>query len=110
MKLETEEFRVKAENQWLRFSTPILQAISLGEKIFVIFDYMRYPQGRPAQNLAAFDKNGKELWKAKNPTSAGNDAYVNFISYDDLVVGNFAGYKCRVDQNTGDIIDAQFTK
>ena len=71
---------------------------------------MRYPQGRPAQNLVAFDRKGKELWKAKNPSSAPTDAYVNFIDNEDLVVGNFAGYRCKIDPDTGDVLDAQFTK
>lgn len=110
MKIETEEFRVKIDGRWLRFSKPILQAERMEEKVLVIFDYMHYDQTKSAQNLVAFDLGGKELWKAENPTEKRTDAYTNFLNGEGLRVGNFAGYTCNINLDTGKLIDAQFTK
>lgn len=110
MKLETEEFRVKVDERWLRFSKPILQAKRIKEKIFVIFDYMHFDQSRPAQNLTAFDLHGNELWKAENPTELKTDAYTNFLEGEGLYVGNFAGYSCHINPDSGRLIEAEFTK
>ncbi len=110
MKLETDPSRVLVDGRWLRFGKPVLQAERIGDRVLVIFDYMYYDQKKPAQNLVAFDLHGKELWKAENPTEMRTDAYTNFLEGEGLRVGNFAGYSCTIDLDSGKLIEAQFTK
>ncbi len=110
MKLETERNRILVDGKWLRFAKPVLQAKKIRESVLVIFDYMNYEKGKPASNLVAFDKEGKELWKAENPTTLATDAYTNFLDGDSLRVGNFAGYSCEIDIDTGRVIESTFTK
>jgi hypothetical protein len=110
MKLETDPSRVLVDGRWLRFGKPVLQAERIGDTVLVIFDYMYYDQKKPAQNLVAFDLHGKELWKAENPTDTRIDAYTNFLEDEGLRVGNFAGYSCTIDLDSGKLIEAQFTK
>ncbi|GAB5561292.1 MAG: hypothetical protein SynsKO_29390 [Synoicihabitans sp.] len=84
--------------------------MEISEKILIIFDYMTYPKGKPANNLLAFDKKEKELWTAEQPIESATSAYVNFVEEDPLRVGNFAGFVCQIDTETGKIHDSLFTK
>jgi hypothetical protein len=110
MNLQTESYRVFVGNRWWRFSIPILQAQKVGNKVLVIFDYMSFANGRPAQNLVAFDEHQNEIWKAENPSDQGTDAYVNFTDGDELRVWNFSGFLCDIDLDSGRILRSQFTK
>ena len=110
MNLPIETHRVFVEPRWWRFATPILQAKKVGNKVFVIFDYMSFPNGRPAQNLVAFDEHQQEIWKAENPSDIGTDAYVNFTDDGELCVWNFAGFLCDIDLDSGRILKSQFMK
>jgi hypothetical protein len=71
---------------------------------------MDFPNGRPAQNLVAYDLHQSELWRAENPEGGGADAYVNFLSENPLTAWNFACYVCTIDPGTGRLIEKQFTK
>ena len=89
---------------------PILQSRRIGERILVVFDPMDFPRCRQARNLVAYDLNGNELWTAEHPTNETADCYVNFVSDEPLWVGNFAGFTCRIDLETGKLLEAVFTK
>ena len=93
----------------------ILDAEESGENVFVVYDYMEYPKGTPANNLVCLDKNGNELWIAKNPTNQSNDGYTNFSRTTTsksgfIAVNNFAGYLCQVNINNGELGNVLFTK
>jgi hypothetical protein len=109
MELQTDTNRVFVEPRWWRFSKHVLQARRIGDRVLVIFDYMSYPNGRPAPNLVAFDLHQKELWTAEN-SGGGADAYVNFISESPLKVGNFSCCVCTLDETTGKLAKKEFTK
>ncbi len=89
---------------------PILESRKIGDRILIIYDYMDYPRYKQAQNLMAYDLDGNVLWTAEHPTNTTADCYVNFISEDPLWVWNFACYECRIDINSGKLIDKVFTK
>lgn len=110
MDLKIDTNRVLVREHWWRFDKDILQAKQIGDRVLVIFDYMAYPQARPAANLVAFDEQQRRLWDAQNPTAGPTDAFVNFVSEDPVRVWNFAGYSCEVDLNTGRLLKAEFTK
>jgi hypothetical protein len=110
MDLQVEKFRVFVDHKWWRFAKPILQAKKIKNTVLVIFDYMAFPNGRPAPNLAAFDEEQKEVWVAASASASGTDAYVNFLSEEPLRVWNFAGYECELDLATGRLLKAQFTE
>jgi hypothetical protein len=110
MDLPCEPNRVFVEPRWWRFSQRVLLARRIGDRVLVIFDYMEFPNGRPAQNLVAYDLHQQELWRAESPEGGGADAYVNFISESPLTAWNFACYACTIDPETGRLIEKQFTK
>lgn len=102
--------RIAPGHKLWRFPKLILQARRIEDRIFVIFDYMTYPQGSPARNLVAYDPDQKELWTAANPTNMATDAFVNFCPGNSLRVANFAGYICSINPTDGSVIDTTFTK
>ena len=110
MKLETEPQRVLVGSRWWRFSERVSDAIQLGERVFVIFDYMGFPPLQPAPNLRAYDLHQNELWTAAHPIDQPASAYIHFLSDSSLVAWNFACFRCTLDEASGEIIDAQFTK
>jgi hypothetical protein len=110
MELNCESDLVLVERRWWRFERRVLQARRIGDRVLVIFDYMNFPQGRPAKNLVAYDLSQQELWRAETPEGGPADAYVNFICDDPLKVWNFACYVCTIDVTTGCLVDKSFTK
>jgi hypothetical protein len=111
MKLKFAHKRLEWGSGHLELPLPILDAVLVGERIFVIFDYMAYPKDGPAPNLVAYTTSGEKLWTAENLTQgSATDAFVNFLSEDPLWVGNFMCYDCKVDPRTGKLLDRMFTK
>jgi hypothetical protein len=110
MKLETDLQRVLVCGRWWRFSDRVLDAMQLGDRVFVIFDYMAFPQLQPAPNLKAYDLHQNELWTAAHPINQPAAAYVNFLSETSLLAWNFACFRCTLDESSGQLIEAQFTK
>ena len=110
MELPCEPNRVFVEPRWWRFNQRVLQARRIGDRVLVIFDYMEFPNGRPAQNLVAYDLHQNELWRAENPAGACVAAYVNFIDEAPLTVWNFACYVCTIDIENGQLTESHFTK
>ena len=91
---------------------PIMDARQIDQRIFVLFDYMTYPKSGSSNNLEAYDLNGNLLWVvSEHPMPGATAAYTNFIdSPNKLIVGNFAGFTCQIDTETGKLLDSQFTK
>jgi hypothetical protein len=110
MDLKIDTDRVFVADRWWRFDKHVLQAKQIGARVLVIFDYMAYPQGRPAANLLAFDEHQKKMWDAQNPSDSPTDAFVNFVSESPVQVWNFAGYSCEIDPDTGRLLKSVFTK
>ncbi len=111
MKLRSKDKVVEWEGGRLEFQVPVLEAVRLGDRILVIHDYMAYPQQKPARNLVAYSTGGERLWVAENITrTSATDAYVGFLSEDPLWVGNFEGFRCRIDLDTGKLLESEFTK
>ena len=111
MKLSFQDRGLTVSDSTWTLNRPVLDAIQQDDRVFVIFDYMSYPRGRPAKNLVCFDLAGRELWVvADNPIDHPTAAYTNFVAADPLTVGNFVGFTCVVDPLTGELLDSQFTK
>ena len=89
---------------------PISQALLLGERVLVIYDYMAGPSHCQFRNLEAYSPNGVRLWTAEHPTSESADAYVRIVSESPLVAANFAGFACTLDPETGKLLESRFTK
>ena len=72
---------------------------------------MAYDRAKPAPNFVAYSLSGEHLWTAQNLTqNSPTDAYVEFISEEPLWVGNFDGFDCGIDPETGRLIESVFTK
>ena len=96
----------------LPFNTdlPILNWRKIGHIYVVIFDYMTFPKAKPARNMIAFTEDGKEIWRTEAYTKLATDGWVNFISIEPLIVGNFSGYNATIDLGTGVVLATEFTK
>lgn len=111
MKLLAKDKRVEWEGGHLDFPLRVLDAIRLDDRILVIHDYMAYPKEKPAPNLVAYTMTGERLWTAENLTaSSATDAYTAFISESPLWVWNFECFRCKIDPNTGKLLESVFTK
>jgi len=72
---------------------------------------MAAPLNQRTANLVAYSTSGERLWTAENPTAgSAADAYVEFLSESPLWVGNFNGFDCRIDPETGGLLEKAFTK
>jgi len=111
MKLRAKGNLVEWDGGHLDLQVPVLDAVRLGDRILVVHDYTAYPQHGPAPNLVAYSTRGDRLWVAENLTSrSATDAYVGFLSEEPLWVGNFEGFRCRIDPDTGKLLESEFTK
>lgn len=88
---------------------PVVDARKVGSRIFVLCDYMAFPEDEPARNLYAYDLDGEQLWQAEDIGLGAVDGYTSVTSEDPLVVSNFAGYECTIDPSSGHYqVGAQF--
>ncbi len=111
MRLRVQGKRVEWDSGQLELPLAVKEAIRLGDRILVIHDYMVYDKARPAPNLVAYDLHGARLWTTPTLTQASpTDAYVEFMSEEPLWVANFEGFNCRIDAETGKILETVFTK
>ena len=62
----------------------------------------------PLRNLRAYSTSGELLWEAEFPEPA--DYYYRIVSRSPLVVLSFSSYRCRIDPETGRILEARFVK
>jgi hypothetical protein len=111
MKLQFSGSTVECDGGQLDLSIAIKEAIQIGERVLVIHDYMAFPENQPAPNLVAYNTSGERLWTAQNlTTGSATDAYTEFMSEYPLWVGNFEGFNCRIDLETGKLLKSIFTK
>jgi hypothetical protein len=89
---------------------PVLHVRRSGDKVFVIYDYMAFPREFSARNLFAYNLQGVELWRADDIGMGATDAYVGFEPGEPLIAYNFAGYACRIDEESGRVLSTDFTK
>src|SRR5262245_38489414 len=93
-----------------RVPHPVAQAVLAGDRVLVLYDYMAGPRHRQFQNLEAFNLDGVRLWTAEHPTSTTADAYVTIKCVSPLRVSSFAGYDCKLDVESGRLLESTFTK
>jgi hypothetical protein len=94
----------------LSMEYPIQDLIEHEEFVIVLYAYDSYQGAGQFSNLVAVDKDGEEIWKAEHPTSDHVSAYVKLLKRDPLVAWNFAGYRCTINPDSGEIIEAVFEK
>jgi hypothetical protein len=111
VKLRFTDKRVEFDGGHLDLPRPVMDAVLLGDRVLVVHDYMAYPSQQPTPNLVAYSTTGEHIWTAQNMTrSSPTDAYTGFLSEDPLWVGNFDGFRCRIDPQTGVLLESVFTK
>jgi hypothetical protein len=98
-----------AGSTW-RVPYPVAQAVLVGDRVLVLYDYMAGPRHRQFQNLEAFTLDGVRLWTAEHPTSTTADAYVSITSVSPLRVSSIASYDCTLDEQSGRLLQSEFTK
>jgi hypothetical protein len=98
------------ERSW-QAEYPILQALSVGDKIIVLYDpaahlekFGQFP------NLVAFNSEGGKLWVAQLPTNESGDCYWRIYLKDGLMADSFKSFSCRIDESNGKIQSKVFYK
>jgi hypothetical protein len=94
-------------NKW-SVDRPILDGRAIGGRVILILDPL--PGSAPARNVRAYSLTGQWLWTAEHPTDWPSDCYMNFMAGDGVVLNDFAGFTCRIDPETGRLIEALFER
>lgn len=89
---------------------PALEAVLINERVVVTFDWMAFERDIPAHNLFCYDRSGNLLWRAPDIGMGIVDAYTGVTSEEPLWVANFAGFNCRIDEASGQVLETHFTK
>lgn len=98
---------------------PVKEAFALAEAVCVLLEPDAYlsdsgyskerRRGEGAlRNLRAYSPNGVLLWEAEFPDEA--DYYYRIVSREPLEVLSFSSYRCRIDPESGRIVEARFMK
>ena len=89
----------------------VLDSVRVGDLVVLVLDWTPLADGRVGQhNLRAYALGGREVWVAEHPTHGSNDCYTEIHSRSPLIVGNFAGFRCEIEPETGRLVEAVFTK
>lgn len=110
MKLEFDQRCVRHAAGQIEVTYPVLDARQIGSFIVVLYDYMAFSREGPARNLFAYASNGQFVWRAEDIGQGQTDGFTNVVSEEPLVVGNFAGFTCSIDLETGHVLTKVFTK
>lgn len=109
--------RLTQVNGWIegpgvrfRAKHPVLAAHLIGERVVVLYDYAAFPKNASARNLFCYDVAGNQIWRAPDIGMGATDGYTNVTSENPLWVGNFAGFNCRIDEPSGEVLEKRFTK
>jgi hypothetical protein len=110
MQLSVQDDWIKGEGVHFKGAYPVLRASLVSDRVLVIYDWMAFDRDQPARNLFCYDRSGTLLWRASDIGFGAVDAYTNVTSAEPLWVSNFAGFNCRVDEKTGQVLEKDFTK
>lgn len=102
--------RICVNDEWWELEHRVLDARLIQETVVVVFDYRDYSSDKPTPNVVAFNLKKQQIWIAENPTKEVPDGYTEILQEDPLLVGNYRGYACHIDLETGKIRNAYFTK
>jgi len=93
-------------------NTPIYQILkSLDLKLLIVFNgYYGFESREIGSNIAAFNLDGTQRWRAQLPYK--DDIFANLPYYEGGVLksGSWGGYTCSIDQTNGQITNREFTK
>lgn len=110
MQLTVHENWIKGDGVLFKGKYPVLSASLINDHVLVIYDWMAFEGKSPARNLFCYVRTGSFLWRASDIGRGAADAYTNITSENPLWVSNFAGFNCRIDEASGKVLDADFTK
>jgi hypothetical protein len=90
---------------------PVADACLSGGNVIVIYA----PEANPRswgtfRNLASVSADGSELWLADTSETTTGDHFYRIAQAEPLWVYAFRGYDCRIDPETGRILEKVFTK
>lgn len=92
---------------------PADQAIRHRDRLIVRYAVTEH-LGRPGTfpNLEAVEMDGTVVWTAELPTNETGDCYYDIEVDDegDLLARSFKSYVCKIDWDSGRIIDREFVK
>ncbi|MBC3210268.1 hypothetical protein HU755_26030 [Pseudomonas sp. SWRI111] len=110
MKVDVRGSRIFGNGISIEAKYPVLQAVLINDRVMVTFDWMAFERDIPARNLFCYDRAGNLLWRAPDIGMGMVDAYTGVTNEEPLWVGNFAGYSCRIDEASGQVLETRFTK
>jgi len=86
---------------------PILKAELLEGRALILF---RPESKRCGQfhNLVCLSAEGQLLWTAELPVARSTECYVNFVASTPIVAQSFVGFTCRIDFESGRILQKAY--
>lgn len=93
-------------------NTPVYQVMSSqsGEHLIVFNGYYGFHDSHGFGNIAAFDLNGKEIWRAELPSEDDIFANAPYFENGTLKSASWKGFTCSIDEYSGKILEREFTK
>ena len=110
MKLTEKNDRIGGNGVSIKAEYPVIEAALIREHVLVIYDWMSFNKNALARNLFCYMKEGALLWRAADIGMGSTDACTNILSEEPLWVGNFEGWRCRIDEASGTVLNQEFTK
>ncbi|MBX0306058.1 hypothetical protein [Haloarcula salinisoli] len=114
MKISTHKNQMEIGDTTVEFANDIHECAKTAELAIVNLDIDGTDYEYITRNVVAVDNEGKIQWRipeCPDVTGNGHDSYLGLsLSNGELWVNNLNGMRYRVDPETGEIIDKQFTK
>jgi hypothetical protein len=104
MAINIEKNRIQGDAFAIPMEYPVVDAVESNGQVLVLYDYMACDQHNPSSNLYCYTKDGDLLWRAVDIRMGNVGAYTDIIEKDPLWVRSAAGYKCRIDDQNGEVL------
>lgn len=107
MKLKTENNKLFIGKKIIQIDYEIISAYKIKNKVIICFK-TPIPKGR-FQNLICMNIKEDIIWKADLPSHDSVDCYWSIQRvWPSLVVISFSSYKCKINVNTGKIMNKKY--
>jgi hypothetical protein len=114
MNIEIVNKRLLIDGKETGLKSQIYQHLVIGDLVVVVVGYLDGEKHTPFANVVLLNSAGRILWQIEEFKGVTDrSGYYTNVWLDDngrLMAGNFLGFDCVIDIETGKILESKFTR
>ena len=109
VELSAETGEIIWKKKYAETSINFIKLSSLFDSLYILYDYYKFESKLIESNLIKVDLSGKIIWSAEQKDK--NDSFTYFDYIDNVLIAySWGGWSIKINENTGEIANAHWTK